>query len=172
MATTNVLLLEPIENLGNEGEQVSVKAGYARNFLIPRRKALPISRANKKYVDSLQARRDERLRKEKEYAEAQLAKLEKAHVAISVKTGEGGKLFGSVTANDLVARLHEEGIDIDKKQLNLYSPVKSLGKHTTKIKLHDDITYELDWEVVSENPIDMGESEEGDEEAADADAKA
>lgn len=158
MATTQVLLLTPVEKLGHEGESVSVKAGYARNYLLPRKLALPVNRANQKYIDSLQKRRDERLRQEKEHAEAILAKLEKINIAIAVKTGEGGKMFGSVTANDLIARLAEDGIELDKKHLNLYTPVKSLGKHTTKVKLHAEISYELEWEVVSENPIeDVGE---------------
>lgn len=164
MATTQVLLLTPVEHLGHEGESVSVKAGYARNFLLPRKLALPVNRANQKYIDALQKRRDERLRQEREFAEAILAKLEKINIAIAVKTGEGGKMFGSVTATDLIARLAEDGIELDKKQINLYSPVKGLGKHSTKVKLHPEITYELEWEVVSENPIeDTAEAEQAEE---------
>lgn len=169
MATTQVLLLTPVENLGHEGESVSVKAGYAHNYLLPRKLALPVNRANQKYIDSLQKRRDERLRKERDHAEAILAKLEKINIAIAVKTGEGGKMFGSVTAGDLIDRLAEDGVQIDRKQINLYTPVKSLGKHTTRVKLHPEIVYELEWEVVSENPIETSE-EEGEADVEEAKA--
>lgn len=158
------MLLEPVENLGGEGETVKVKPGYARNFLLPRKLALPVNRANRKYVEALSARREAREKQEREYAEGLLAKLETLSIAFAVKTGEGGKMFGSVTANDLVERLKEEGVELEKKQLNLYTPVKTLGKHTTKIKLHNDVSFELEWEVVSENPIDMP-AEEGQETA-------
>jgi len=163
MANTDVLLLQPVENLGYEGDQVSVKAGYARNFLLPRNLALPVNRANKKYIEALQARKDARLRQEREHAEKVLARLETVGIAIPVKTGEGGKMFGSVTAQDLVDRLKEDGIEVERKQMNLHTPVKTLGKHTTKIKLHPEITCELEWEVVSENPIEES-AEEGDDE--------
>jgi len=160
MATTQILLTQPVDKLGGEGEQVRVRAGYARNYLIPRNLAMPVNRANKKYVEALTARREARERQEREFADALLAKLEKISFAIAVKTGEGGKLFGSVTANDLVERLKAEGVEVEKKQLNLYTPVKSLGKHTTRIKLHPEVSYDLEWEVVSENPIDDPEAEE------------
>ncbi len=172
MAHSEVLLLQPVENLGGEGETVKVKAGYARNFLLPRNLALPVNRANKKYVESLTARREAREKQEREHAEQVLAKLETLSIAIAVKTGEGGKMFGSVTSNDLVDRLKEEGIELEKKQLNLYSPVKTLGKHTTKIKLHPEVSFELEWEVVSENPIDAPEEAEASEEAPAEEAKA
>ena len=154
MASSNILLLQPVENLGSEGDQVTVRAGYARNFLFPRKLALPVNRANQKYIAALQSRREARERQERSYAEEVLAKLEKVKIAIPVKTGEGGRMFGAVTAGDLIARLQEEGITLDKKQISLYTPVKSLGKHSTRVKLHPEISYEFEWEVVSENPIE------------------
>ncbi len=159
MASTDILLLSPIENLGNEGEQVKVRAGYARNYLLPRKLALPVNRANKKYVEALAKRREERLAHEKDHAQRTAERLQTLHIAIPVKTGEGGKMFGSVTANDLLARLAEEGVEVGKKQINLYTPVKSLGKHTTTFKLHSEISIDLEWEVVSENPIEETEGE-------------
>ena len=163
MAKRDVFLLEPIDNLGHEGDCVSVKAGYARNYLLKRKLALPVNNANEKYIAALQKRREERLAKEFANAKQIAAKLEGLRFAIPVKTGEGGKLFGSVNAADLIARIKEEGIELDKKQLNLHTPVKTLGKHTTKIKLHPEISVELEWEVVSLNPI---ESPVSDKEAA------
>ena len=165
----DVLLLEPVENLGHEGDQVSVKAGYARNFLLPRKLALPVNRANKKHIEALQARKEARLAQEREHAEQVLARLETVSIAIAVKTGEGGKMFGSVTSQDLVDRLKEDGIEVERKQLNLHTPVKTLGKHVTKVKLHPEITYSPEWEVVSENPIEET-TEEGAEEEEKAEA--
>lgn len=172
MASTEVLLTQPVDKLGGEGQQVRVRAGFARNFLIPRNMAMPVNRANKKYVEALNARREAREKQEREHAEAVLAKLETVSFAIVVKTGDGGKMFGSVTANDLVERLKEEGIELEKKQLNLYSPVKTLGKHTTKIKLHPEISFELEWEVVSENPIDTPAEDGNASETPSEEAKA
>ncbi|QYY35736.1 50S ribosomal protein L9 [Ruficoccus sp. ZRK36] len=168
MATTDILLLEPVAGLGGEGDQVNVKAGYARNFLLPRKLALPVNRANQKYIDALQKRRAEREAQELGNAQELAAKIEKVSIAIAVKTGEGGKMFGSVTAQDLIDRFKEDGVELDRKQLNLYSPVKALGKHTTKVKLHPEVTVEFEWEVVSENPIEETEEAAAEEEAPKA----
>ena len=158
MATQEILLLQPIEGFGNEGEQIRVKAGYARNYLLPRKLAIPLTDSNRKQIESLQRAREERLSKELSSAEQLAARLETVRIAIPVKTGPGGRVFGSVTAMDLQKRLAEEEIELDRKQFNLYNPVKSLGRHSTKIRLHPEITVELEFEVVSENPI--GESVE------------
>lgn len=168
MANNQVLLLQPINGLGAEGDTVTVRAGYARNFLLPRKLALPITQANKKHVESLLKAREAREQKEFEQARELSAKVEKTSIAIAVKTGEGGKMFGAVTANDLIERLGEEGIELTKKQLQISAPIKELGSHTATVKLHADVDTELKFEVVSENPIDDGaDSEEeaaGDEE--------
>lgn len=154
MAENQVLLLQAISGLGAEGDTVKVKAGYARNFLLPRKLALPITQANKKQVEALLNARESREQKEFENALSLSERVEKTSVAISVKTGEGGKMFGAVTANELLERLKEEGIELTKKQLQLPSPIKVIGSHTASIKLHSDIETELKFEVVSENPIE------------------
>ncbi|MBT65488.1 50S ribosomal protein L9 [Coraliomargarita sp. SDUM461003] len=156
MANNQVLLLQPISGLGAEGDTVTVKAGYARNFLLPRKLALPITQANKKHVESLLKAREAREQKEFEDARTLSERVEKTSIAIAVKTGEGGKMFGAVTANDLLGRLKEEGIELSKKQLQLAAPIKELGSHTAAVKLHADIETELKFEVVSENPIEDG----------------
>jgi len=86
------------------------------------------------------------------------AKFDNIHVAISVKTGPGGRLFGSVTVADLQARLEEEGIHVDRKQIPAYTPVRKLGKHATKVRLHADLEVEFEFDVVSENPIEESEA--------------
>lgn len=160
MAYSEVLLLKPVDGLGSEGDQVRVRAGYARNFLLPRSIAAPVTKANRKQVESLKKRRAERELKEVENAQALAKKLEKASIAFAVKTGEGGKMFGAITSNDLYDKLVQSGIEIDKKRIHLYTPVKTLGKHEVKIKLHSDVTVDLSFDVVSENPIVPVASEE------------
>lgn len=160
MAYSEVLLLKPVEGLGGEGEQVRVRAGFARNYLWPRKIAVPVSHANRKQVEALQAARARREAQELDNAKALEEKLSKVSVAIAVKTGEGGKMFGSVTAQDVIKRLADEGIEIEKKRLSLQSPIKALGKHKTLIKIHPEVSFELELEVVSENPIDEVEAGE------------
>lgn len=154
MATSKVLLIKPVENLGGEGDQVSVKAGYARNFLLPKKLAVPISKANKKQIEALLKARQLREAKELENAQALANAIAQMSIAFAVKTGEGGKLFGSITAADLTARIAEGGIELPKKAVLLERPVKELGKHTAHVKLHKDVRFDIEFEVVSENPIE------------------
>src|SRR3954470_7544237 len=154
MAHTEVLLVKPVEGLGGEGDQVKVRAGYARNFLLPRKIAVTLNASNKKHVDSLKKRRAEREQSEVNLAQELGKKLEKTSLAFAVKTGEGGRMFGAITGQDIHDKLVASGIDLDKKKIQLYTPVKTLGKHTVKIKLHTDVTVEVPFDVVSENPIE------------------
>ncbi len=153
MAHSEILLLTPVDGLGAEGDQVKVRAGYARNFLLPRKIAAPVTLANRKQVESLKKRRAEREAQEIQGAQEIAKKLEKTSIAFAVKTGEGGKMFGAITANDLHDKLAQAGIQIEKKKIHLHTPVKTLGKHEVKIKLHADISVDLSFDVVSENPI-------------------
>jgi large subunit ribosomal protein L9 len=166
MANNQVLLLQPINGLGAEGDTVTVRAGYARNFLLPRKLALPVTQANKKQIEALLKAREAREQKEFEAARTLSEKIAATRIAIAVKTGEGGKMFGAVTANDLIERLKEEGIELSKKQLALPAPIKELGSHVATIKLSADVTAELKFDVVSENPIEeSAEAEVAAEEA-------
>ena len=160
MATTEVLLVKPVEGLGGEGDQVKVRAGYARNFLLPRKIAVSLNAANQKHIESLKKRRAEREQTELSGAQELAKKLEKTSLAFAVKTGEGGKMFGAVTAQDIHDKLVASGIELDKKKIHLFNPVKTLGKHEVKIKLHADVTVELPFDVVSENPIEPVATEE------------
>ena len=154
MASTEILLVKPVEGLGGEGDQVKVRAGYARNFLLPRKIAVPLNAANRKHVDALKKRRAEREQHELSGAQELGKKLEKTSLAFAVKTGEGGKMFGAITTNDIHDQLTAAGITIDKKKILLHTPVKTLGKHTVKVKLHADVSVEVNFDVVSENPIE------------------
>jgi large subunit ribosomal protein L9 len=163
MAHSEVLLVKPVEGLGGEGDQVKVRAGYARNFLLPRSVAVPVTKANRKQIEALKRRRGEREATELNGAQALAQKLEKTSLAFAVTTGEGGKMFGSVTASDIHDKLTAEGFSIDRKRIHLHTPVKTLGKHTVKVKLHPEVSVELSFDVVSENPIEPA----ADEKAAD-----
>ena len=153
MAYSEVLLVKPVEGLGGEGDQVKVRAGYARNFLLPQKIGVSITESNRKQVEALKQRRATREGQELDGAKVLAAQIEKANIAIAMKTGEGGKLFGSVTANDLHDKLVAAGVPIEKKRIHLGEPVKTLGKHEASIKLHADVTVTLAFDVVSENPI-------------------
>lgn len=157
MANQSVLLLKPVDHLGAEGEEVKVRAGYARNFLIPRKIAVPMTQSNRRYVEALNQRRIERESEELACAERLAAQLKKTTVAIAVKTGDGGKMFGSVTVPNLLERLKEDGIELERKQINLAQPIKELGRHQVNVKLHADVQVSVNIEVVSENPIDEEE---------------
>lgn len=160
MATADVLLVKPVEGLGNEGDEVKVRAGFARNFLLPQKIAIPVTRANKRQIEALQKARALREQKEVDVAKELAAKIEALHIAIAVKTGEGGRMFGAVTAADLFEKVVEAGIEVDKKKVLLYTPIKELGQHSTTVKLHPEVSVELTFDVVSENPIVEAEAEE------------
>ncbi|MGE4550271.1 MAG: 50S ribosomal protein L9 [Opitutales bacterium] len=155
MATTEVLLIQQVENLGAEGDRVKVKAGYARNWLLPRHLAVPLTQANKKHLESLMKAREKREANELQQAEEVGAKLSAVSVAISVKTGEGGKMFGSVTVPQLLEKLAEQGFHLERRHIVPFSPVKELGKHSATCKLHPEVQIDVAFEVVSENPIEQ-----------------
>ena len=159
MANSEILLLKPVEGLGGEGDQVKVRAGYARNYLLPRGFAAPVTVANRKQVDALKRRRAERESLELNGAQELAKKLEKTSFAFAVKTGEGGKMFGAITGSDVHDKLTAAGFSIDQKRILLHTPVKTLGKHPVKVKLHADVTVELAFDVVSENPIEVAAPE-------------
>jgi large subunit ribosomal protein L9 len=158
MANSEVLLLKPVDGLGAEGDQVKVRAGYARNFLLPQGMAMPLTQANRKRIEALKKARALREAKELDGAQALAKQIEKAAIAIAVKTGEGGKLFGAVTTNDIHDKLNAAGIPVEKKRIHLGQPIKTLGKHTVAIRLHPEVSVELNFDVVSENPIEPAAS--------------
>ena len=154
MANHEILLLKPVDGLGAEGDQVKVRAGYARNFLLPQGMAVPLNEANRKKVEALKKARGLREAKELDGAQAVAKQIQKAGIAIAVKTGEGGKLFGAVTVHDIHEKLTAAGITIERRRIHLGQPIKTLGKHEVTIKLHADVSVDLSFDVVSENPIE------------------
>ncbi len=153
MANSEILLVKPVDGLGGEGDQVKVRAGYARNYLLPRGIAVPLTSSNRKQVEALKKRRAVREADELTGARELAGRLEKTNLAFAVKTGEGGKMFGAITATDIHDQLTAAGITLEKRRIHLHTPVKTLGKHTVKVKLHPEITVDVNFDVVSENPI-------------------
>jgi len=146
-----VILREDIEKLGQRGQSVKVASGYARNFLLPRRLAVPATAANKKIVE--QERQAHLRREAKQQSDAQdLAKLMAAvEVTIAQKAGENDQLFGSVTANDIAVALEKLGYTIDRKKVHLDEPIKTLGDFKVSVRLHRDMSVDIPVHVVKED---------------------
>ena len=153
MANSDILLLEAINGLGSEGDTVSVRAGYARNFLFPRKLAIPVNQGNRKQIESLRIAKEKRIAEELEASKSLAEKIGQINISIAVKTGDNGKMFGSITNTDILTRLEEEGIKLQKKQLNVTQPIKDLGSHKIQVKLNSEIEAAFSLEIVSENPI-------------------
>ena len=143
-----VILREDIEKLGSRGQMVKVAAGYARNYLLPKRLAVPATEANKKIVEQ---ERQAHLRKEaKLQSEAQdLAKLMTGlTLEIAAKAGENDQLFGSVTAKDVAEALEAKGFSIDRRKVVLDEPIRTLGEHKVSVRLHREVPVEVSVNVV------------------------
>ncbi len=150
MPTTEVILIEKIESLAAEGDVVKVKAGYARNFLIPRGKALEVTPATMKRLSALKAKRAEREAAELNEAEDLSRRINKLKITLELETGEQGKAFGSITAADLAERIKAElggKVEIDRHRIQLDKPIKETGAHEVPIKLHHDVVAKLNVNV-------------------------
>ncbi len=145
-----VILREDIERLGNRGDVVKVAAGYARNFLLPKKLAVAATESNKKIVEQ---ERQAHLRKEaklKTEAEDLSKLLGGANVTIVQKAGENDQLFGSVTAKDVAEALEKQNFTIDRRKIQLEEPIKQLGEFKVPVRLHKDVTAEVTVVVVKE----------------------
>jgi large subunit ribosomal protein L9 len=145
-----IILREDIDKLGQRGQVVDVAAGYARNFLLPKRLAVAATESNKKIVE--QERQSALRRDAKEVAGAQeLAKMmANVNVTISQKAGDNDQLFGSVTAKDIADSLERQGYNIDRRKVQLDEPIKTLGEHRATVRLHRDVTVEIPVHVTKE----------------------
>lgn len=134
-----VILKEDVENLGGAGSVVNVTDGYARNFLFPRRVAIPATGQNMKSFEHEKRVVEARKAKQKKEAETVKAKLEKVSLSIAKKVGEQDKLFGSVTTQDIEKAFQAEGFNIDKKDILLPEPIKALGVYTVPVRVFDEV---------------------------------
>jgi len=138
-----VVLIKDLKGYGVFGDVISVKDGFARNYLIPRGIALPATEGNLKHVRSIISQKARKLQREKEKAQELAKKLEGLVVEITRQVGEKGKLFGSVTPQDIAQVLKEKGFDIDRKKVMLRNPIKDVGIYTVVLKLHPEVSVSI-----------------------------
>jgi len=143
-----VILKEHIEGVGHLGDVLEVSDGFARNFLLPRKKALEASSRNVKEFEHATRVMAEKAKKEKIELEEHAKKISAVSLTITMKAGKDGKLFGSVTGKDIEQGLAEQGFAIDRKKIHLAQPIKALGTVAVPIKLHRDVTATVSIEVV------------------------
>ena len=146
-----VILRDHVEHLGRRGEIVKVADGYARNYLLPRKLALPATDANRKWVERERKQAEARDHEERGAAEAIAARLNALELTITRKVGENDQLYGSVTNADIAALLGEKGFEIDRRKILLPDPIKALGENTVPVKLHREVTAQLKVVVGKDN---------------------
>ena len=145
-----VILRDRLENLGDAGEVVTVKAGYARNYLIPKGFAYEATDANLKRIERERAQVVKRASDQLQSARQRAASIEGISVTFNARAGEEGRLFGSITTADIADKLAEQGVEIDRKQIQLDEPIKSLGVHSVPVRLHADVRPEVKVWVIKE----------------------
>ena len=128
-----VILKEDVQNLGQQGDVVEVKPGYARNYLMPQKLDILFTKQQKKSIEEAQIVEKRKLEREKDQLESVLKQVEDLNLSLKMQSEEDNKLFGSVTKLDIVKLLEENGITIDKKYIDLSSPIKTLGEHKVNI---------------------------------------
>lgn len=145
-----VILREHVDNLGRRGDVVKVADGYARNYLLPRKLALPATDGNKKVVERERAKFDAKEAEEKKVSEAIAGRLASVEIEIARRVGETEALYGSVTTSDIAEVLHAKGFDFDRRKIVLQEPIKRLGEFDVPIKLHREVTTHVKVKVVAE----------------------
>ena len=138
-----VILREHVDNLGRRGDVVKVAPGYARNYLLPRKLALPVNEGNKRVIERERKLAETRELEERQQAEAVANRLTQIELTLSRRVGDTEQLYGSVTTADIADALLEKGLEIDRKRIHLDEPLKSLGAFTIPVKLHRDVTAQL-----------------------------
>ena len=158
MPLTELILTENVPGLGAEADVVKVRRGYARNYLLPRKMAHEVTPAALRQLSALKQKRAEREARELNDAQELARRIGKARFVFTLETGETGKAFGSVTAQDIVNRLKNEvAAEIDRHKIVLERPIKDTGEHEVAIKLHHDVTAQLVFQVKSAaEPRDPG----------------
>ena len=146
-----VILRDRLENLGGAGDVVNVKPGYARNYLIPQGLAFEATEANVKRIEREKAQTAKRANDELQGARQRAAAFEGVSVTFTARAGEEGKLFGSITTADIAEKLAEQGIEVDRKQIQLDEPIKALGVFSVPVRLHSEVRPELKVWVIKED---------------------
>ncbi len=148
-----VILQETVEGLGHVGDLLDVSDGFARNYLLPRRKALEASSRNVKALEHVKRVSAEKARKEKQQIEAVAKKISAVSLTLTAQVGKDDKMFGSVTVKDIVEGLAEHGVEVDRRRIQLAQPIKELGTFTVPVKLHRDVTASVSVMVVKKQEV-------------------
>jgi large subunit ribosomal protein L9 len=156
MAHTKILLREDVDDLGARGEIVRVRAGYARNYLLPRNLAVQATAGNVKGIEQERAALLKKEAKERATAESQSQQIGSLVLEFKRKAGEQGALYGSVTSMDVAEALHERGYEIDRHRIHLREPLKRLGEYAVPVRLHREVTIDLQVKVVPEGEVIVG----------------
>ena len=135
-----IILQEDVEKLGHRGEVLEVAEGYARNYLLPQKLALPVSASNLKHLERVKVSLAKRSATERDSAQRQADLLAAVTVALKRKAGETDQMFGSVTTADISEALNAQGYSVDKRKLQLEQPIKALGEYQVSAKLHREVT--------------------------------
>jgi large subunit ribosomal protein L9 len=146
-----VILKEDVQNLGQQGDVVEVKSGYARNYLMPQKLAILFTKQQKKSIEEAQRVEERKLEREKDQLESVLKQVEELSLSLKMQSEEDSKLFGSVTKLDIVKLLEENGITIDKKYVDLSSPIKTLGEHKVNIVFTKEMSASFTLKVEKED---------------------
>jgi len=148
MRSVQVILSEDVQSLGQAGELVNVKPGFAFNFLIPQGKAIAATEASKRELEHQRRVITEKVRRELEVLEGERKKIDGVVIEIAAQAGEEGKLFGSVTTLQIAEKLAEQGIAVDRRRIDLPDAIKTLGEHAVVVKLHRQLTATIKVKVV------------------------
>jgi large subunit ribosomal protein L9 len=143
-----LILTQEVNGLGAPGDVVEVKDGYGRNFLIPRGFGIRWTKGGERTIESIKAARSSREVRDLDHAQAIKAKLEGSTFNLPVRAGEGGRLFGAVTVNDIATAIKEAGAEVDKRKIIVGNPIKSLGSHQVTVKVHDEVDATVNLNVV------------------------
>ncbi|MBD0324802.1 MAG: 50S ribosomal protein L9 [Pyrinomonadaceae bacterium] len=150
MANTQVLLREDIDDLGARGDIVRVKAGYARNYLLPRKLAVEATASNVKQIEQERAALLKKEAKERSTAEGQAEQMRRLSLNFERRVGEHGLLYGSVTSMDITEALKERGYEVDRRRINLREAIKEVGEYTVSVRLHREVNVEIPVVVADE----------------------
>ena len=145
-----VILREHVDNLGRRGEVVKVASGYARNYLLPQKLALPVTEASRRQIEREREKAEAKDAEERKGADALAAQIAALDVSIARRMGENNTMYGSVTTADIAHALEAKGIKVEKRKIMLHDPIKSVGEHPVSIKIHRDVTAEVKVKVVPE----------------------
>lgn len=167
-----VILTEDVVGVGDIGETVTVKPGYARNFLIPRGVAIETASSSAKQIAHVSRQIEAKKRRLKGAAEERGRELAARTVEFTLRVGSGGKVFGSVGNRDIAAALSAQGIEIDRRRVLLSEPIRSIGDHSVRVKLHAEVTVPLTVRVTKAQATEGEEQEETDEARAELEAAA